>query len=181
MGNWELLAVTSAYIGIPSSFVAHRLSNPYMNAYVARHRTRSGQGSIYHDEAARGILRTLKDGNPLTMVFDQNMPSGRGGIFVDLFGVPAATNRAAAAVALTLDLPVHVLYTVPVDGKDVYNHVSTSPRIELVRTGDKKADVVENTRRFNLELEKIIRAHPEYWLWTHRRFKTRPEGVGSFY
>jgi len=181
MGNWELLAVASAYIGIPTSFVVHRLSNPYIDAYVAHHRTRSGQGSIYHDEAARQILRTLKDGKSIAMVFDQNMRPARGGIFAEMFGVPAATNRAAAAVALTLDIPVHVVYTLPVKGKDGYNTFSAYPRVELVRTGDKQADIVENTRLFNLEFEKLIRAQPEYWLWTHRRFKNRPEGEEPFY
>ena len=182
MGNWELMAVCSGYLGVPTNFVVHRIANPYVDAYVARHRTRSGQGSIYHDEAARQILRKLKAKEPVTMVFDQNMRPGRGGIFVDFFGVKAATTRAAAQVALAMDVPVHVAYTVPVfDDPDCFHHIHTRPVVELVRTGDKQHDVEENTRRFNAEIEEVVREHPDHWLWTHRRFKSRPDCEGAFY
>ncbi len=182
MGNWELAAVCSGFLGVPTNFVVHRLANPYIDAYICDHRTRSGQGSIYHDEAARQILRKLKDKSPVTMVFDQNMRPGRGGIFVDLFGIKAATTRAAAAVALTMDVPVHVTYTVPVfDDPETFHHIWTRPAVELERTGNKHADIEENTRRFNAELEDVIRKNPDHWLWTHRRFKSRPEGEAPFY
>lgn len=182
MGNWELAAVCSGFVGLPTNFVVHRLSNPYIDAYMADHRTRSGQGSIYHDEAARQILRTLKNKAPVTMVFDQNMRSGRGGIFVDFFGIPAATTRAAAAVALALDVRVYTVFTIPnFSNPSRYHDILTGPEIELQRTGDKQKDIEENTRRFNAEVEKIIRTYPDHWLWTHRRFKSRPEGEPGFY
>jgi KDO2-lipid IV(A) lauroyltransferase len=35
--------------------------------------------------------------------------------------------------------------------------------------------------RINQLIEKQIRKAPETYLWTHRRFKTRPEGESGFY
>jgi KDO2-lipid IV(A) lauroyltransferase len=55
------------------------------------------------------------------------------------------------------------------------------PPIELTNTGDRKHDIVENTKRFNLVLEKVVRKYPDQWLWIHRRWKTRPEGEPSIY
>jgi KDO2-lipid IV(A) lauroyltransferase len=31
------------------------------------------------------------------------------------------------------------------------------------------------------ELERVVRRHPEQYLWVHRRFKTRPEGAAPVY
>ena len=44
-------------------------------------------------------------------------------------------------------------------------------------TGDDTADTV----RIVTELENWIRKLPDQYLWTHRRFKTRPEGEPSVY
>ncbi len=38
-----------------------------------------------------------------------------------------------------------------------------------------------NTRRFLKVVEDIVRAYPEQFLWTHRRFKTRPRGMPPVY
>ena len=55
------------------------------------------------------------------------------------------------------------------------------PAVELARTGDEEADVVENTARFTRVIEDYVRAHPDQWLWVHRRWKTRPPGEKPLY
>ena len=49
------------------------------------------------------------------------------------------------------------------------------PEIEM--TGDVQAD----TQRVHAALESVIRAHPDQWLWIHRRWKTRPPGEPGLY
>ena len=43
------------------------------------------------------------------------------------------------------------------------------------------SDATADTLRLNQELEQFILKHPDQYLWTHRRFKTRPEGEPSVY
>jgi KDO2-lipid IV(A) lauroyltransferase len=53
--------------------------------------------------------------------------------------------------------------------------------VELARSGDEEADVRENTQRFTSVIEQYVRAHPEQWLWVHKRWKTRPPGEAAIY
>lgn len=41
--------------------------------------------------------------------------------------------------------------------------------------------MVEATRRMNEFIEARVREAPAEYFWTHKRFKTRPEGQPSFY
>ena len=50
------------------------------------------------------------------------------------------------------------------------------------RTGDKDADALANTAKYQLAIEAMVRRYPEQWLWTHRRYRTRPvRGSKSIY
>ena len=49
------------------------------------------------------------------------------------------------------------------------------PEIEM------KRDIGTDTQRVHAALERVIRAHPDQWLWVHRRWKTRPPGEPSLY
>ena len=53
--------------------------------------------------------------------------------------------------------------------------------IEPAQTGDRQSDIVETTARFTAEVEKLIRAYPDQWLWIHKRWKTRPPGERELY
>ena len=41
--------------------------------------------------------------------------------------------------------------------------------------------VEEDTARMNRELERWVLRLPTQYFWTHKRFKTRPEGEASLY
>jgi Kdo2-lipid IVA lauroyltransferase/acyltransferase len=53
--------------------------------------------------------------------------------------------------------------------------------VELARTGDEEADVIENTQRFTRVIEEHVRQYPDQWLWVHKRWKTRPPGDPPMY
>jgi KDO2-lipid IV(A) lauroyltransferase len=118
------------------------------------------------------IVRALKTkGTILGLICDQN--GGKDGVFVDFFGLPASSVKGPAALALRYGVPVVPMFTLW-DG-DLYK-VEIQPELELIRSGDEEADILENTGRFQKVIEEMVRRYPEQWLWAHRRWKTRPPG-----
>ena len=39
----------------------------------------------------------------------------------------------------------------------------------------------EDLRAINIKIEESVRKNPDNYLWSHRRFKNRPDGEDSFY
>ena len=118
------------------------------------------------------VIRAMKQGLPFYYLPD--MDYGRdNAIFVPFFGVPAATLPMVSRLArATRAQAVWSIVEMTEDGYVV--HIR---KIENFPTKDYVADTI----RLNQELEDWIRRFPDQYLWTHRRFKTRPEGEPSVY
>jgi len=94
--------------------------------------------------------------------------------------VPAATTSGLARIALRTDAAV-VPGFLSWDAAEKKYRLRFERTVELTRTGDEKTDIVENTARFTRVIEDYIRAHPDQWLWVHKRWKTRPPGEKPIY
>jgi Kdo2-lipid IVA lauroyltransferase/acyltransferase len=179
IGAWELSSYAHALYGFPLHYMARPLDNAPLDALVNRYRGHSGNKPIYKNEAARSMLRVLKDAGTVGVLADQNtMPEE--GAFVDFFGVPACTTTGIARVALHTDAAVVPGYAFW-DGNLRKYRLRFEPPVELIRTGDTDRDVLENTRRFTKVIEEIIRKYPEQWIWIHARWKNRPKGEPPLY
>ncbi len=44
--------------------------------------------------------------------------------------------------------------------------------VDVPRSGDVEADVVELTARYSAAIEAAVRRAPEQWVWMHQRWKT---------
>ena len=179
IGAWELSSYAHALYGFPLHYMARPLDNKPLDALVNRYRGLSGNKPIYKNEAARMMLRVLKEAGTVGILADQNtMPDE--GVFVDFFGVPACTTTGIARVALHTDAAVVPGYAFW-DGNLRKYRLRFEPPVELVRTGDTERDVFENTQRFAKVIEEIIRKYPGQWVWIHARWKNRPKGEAPLY
>jgi Kdo2-lipid IVA lauroyltransferase/acyltransferase len=179
IGAWELSSYAHALYGFPLHYMARPLDNAPLDALVNRYRGQSGNKPIYKNEAARTMLRVLKEAGTVGVLADQNtMPEE--GVFVDFFGVPACTTTGIARVALHTDAAVVPGYAFWDENLRKYR-LRFEPPVELIRTGDMERDVFENTQRFAKVIEEIIRKYPEQWVWIHARWKNRPKGEPPLY
>jgi len=100
----------------------------------------------------------------------------RASIFVPFFGIPAATVTTLSRIAQSTNASVVPCITrlLP-HGQGL--EVRFLPAFENFPSDDPEADA----RRMNVEIEKWVREMPEQYMWSYRRFKTRPNNEPSLY
>ncbi|MGH9687603.1 MAG: lysophospholipid acyltransferase family protein [Candidatus Acidiferrales bacterium] len=179
MSAWELAPFAHALYGHPLHFLVRPVANRRVDALVNSYRCLSGNAPIEKNRAARAIFKVLGEGGTVGILADHNTTLEEG-VFVDFFGVPASTTSGLARLALRTDAVV-VPGFLRWDGQSRKYRLGFGPAVELVRSGDENRDVVENTARFTKVIENFVRAHPDQWLWVHKRWKTRPPGEKPIY
>ena len=179
MGPWELSSFAHAVYGYPCHFLARQIENRRVDALVNGYRSLSGCRVIEKNDAARSILRYLREGGAIGVLADQNT-SLEEGVFVPFFGIPACSTAGLARIALRTDAAVVPGYAFWDDEIGKYR-LRFDPALELVRTADEQSDIVANTAKFAKVVEDFARAHPDQWLWVHKRWKTRPPGEKPIY
>ena len=145
LGAWELSSFHHSLVGYPMGLVIRRLDNPLVDAFVNRIRCLHGNRVIHKDDFARGLISAMRAGETVGILMDTNMTPPQG-VFVPFFGRPACTAAGLAGVALKTGaavLPGFLLW----EANSSSYVLRFGSRMELVRTGDSKADVLANTAR----------------------------------
>jgi lauroyl/myristoyl acyltransferase len=100
----------------------------------------------------------------------------RAGVFVPFFGIPASTITATSRIAQSTNAVVVPCITRILPRGRGYE-VRLLPPLENFPTDDPVADAA----RMNREIEAWVREMPEQYMWSYRRFKTRPNNEPSLY
>jgi KDO2-lipid IV(A) lauroyltransferase len=172
-GAFELLHAGCAAHGFRIALVYRTLLNRRADDWLCGVRERFGT-RILRRVAAREILRELRAGGVVAVPFDQRARRSAR-IDVPFFSRPAATSPGLARLAMISRAPVFPVVLVR-EGDSPRHRAVFKPPVPLQLSGDREADVFENTRRFNRALEEVIREHPEHWIWMYGRWKRRPLG-----
>jgi KDO2-lipid IV(A) lauroyltransferase len=179
MSAWELAPFAQALYGYPLHFLVRPIGNRRVDALINAYRCSSGNRPIEKNKSARAILKVLADGGTVGVLADHNTDIEES-VFVEFFGVSASTTSGLARLALHTNAAVVPGFLSWDEGRRKYR-LRFEPAVELLRTTNEEADVVENTQRFSRVIEDFVRAHPGQWLWVHRRWKTRPPGEKALY
>ncbi len=123
----------------------------------------------------RGMLRSLKRNQPVWYAPDQNYGREHS-VFVPFFGIAAATITATSRLARMSGAAV-----VPFFQERLAGGVGYLLHLQPALADFPGADIELDTRRINVVIEAAIRRVPEQYLWTHRRFKTRPGNLPDPY
>jgi KDO2-lipid IV(A) lauroyltransferase len=139
---------------------------------VERFRSSAGLKSIWRGQpgAAKQMLRALRQGEILGLLIDQD--TRVQSVFVNFFGAPASTPRAAADLALRTGAAVVVGFC----QRDAQGRYQMSMRELDLPHADGEAAVVALTAALTARIEEAIRAAPAQWVWMHQRWKTQPPG-----
>jgi Kdo2-lipid IVA lauroyltransferase/acyltransferase len=179
MSAWELAPYAHALYGHSLHFLVRPVANQRVDSLINKYRCLSGNQPIEKNRSARAILKVLGAGGTVGILSDHNTQPDES-VFVDFFGVPASTTSGLARIALRTDAAVVPGFLSWDYERKIYR-LGFEPAIELSRTGDEEVDVRENTARFTRAIENYVRAHPDQWLWVHKRWKTRQPGEPPIY
>jgi KDO2-lipid IV(A) lauroyltransferase len=178
-GNFELLPAAHALHGYPITLVHHTqrfLAGDALMTYV---RERAGVKVIRKHAAARAVLKSLKAGELVGIPFDQNAKRSEA-VFVPFFDELAATSSGLARLVAIAEVPVVPVFLLR--QRNWRQHrIEILDEIPIQRSSDARVDIEENTRRFTNVIEGFVRRHPTQFLWTHRRYRTRPRGMAPVY
>ncbi|MYM28982.1 KDO2-lipid IV(A) lauroyltransferase [Duganella sacchari] len=126
-------------------------------------------------DGIKPILRALRDKLPYFMLPDMDFGE-KDAEFVPFFGIQAATLTATARIAATTGAQV-----MPVIATFLPDYQGWRVKFYPVWDNYPGEDMVAATRRMNQFIEERVREAPAEYFWTHKRFKTRPQGEPSLY
>jgi len=160
-GNYDVFRAALIQRGFDVGALYRPLNNRLINARYER--AVFAVGGRMFARGRRGLanmVRHLRKGNLLALLVDQHMSRGARLTF---FGQPAATAVSAAQMALKYGAILVPIYAVRrADGISFDIHVEAPVP---------HTDEDTMTQALNDSLEARVRANPEQWLWTHRRWK----------
>lgn len=173
-GSFERLVQFQAVMKKPVSMLARGFNLPRLDAWWDKQREQFHNKVFRRKGGYREIIRRLQEGEDVAMLCDQNVKR-KYAVFVDFFGIPAATTKAAGIAALRTE--ARVVFVVLADNCDgtfelIFSELPNPAKFP----GDSDEQIYQFTKRLNEAAEAAIRRRPEQWFWIHRRFKTRPEG-----
>ena len=165
--EWSVVVVN--HISFKGYGIYKPVENRYFDALVRRIRSKYNTTLIRSKEAISSIMNSEKDGIKSMTAFlsDQTPKANASSYWGEFMGIRIPCFTGAETLAKKLDLSVSYLKINKV--KRGYYEAEFIPLAD-------DANTLENykiTDKFTRELEKQIYEAPEFYLWTHKRWKHR--------
>jgi Kdo2-lipid IVA lauroyltransferase/acyltransferase len=170
LGNWEILAAYCAAQGLPVDVIGRRLNGRALNRMLVHFRARAGVTTILRESkgSSRAIMRTLRANRILALLIDQDTRGPR--VFVPFFGRPASTPSGVAVLAQRTGAPVVGIF---ISRRPEGGHlIHVLPPFPSATAADSTVEGL--TATYTAAIEAHVRAHPDEWVWWHRRWRRRP-------
>lgn len=174
LGAWELvgLYIASRY---PVTILYRPSRLKKLTPWIQRSRSRSGATLVSTEpQGIRSLYHALKQGRAVAMLPDQDV--SEGGIFATFCGVPAATTRLVYRLMTYRPVPIIFTYAERLPKGSGY-----VIRFILLSEEQCHGDELRVIQNINDMIENYARRHPTQYLWSYRRFRTRPPGEKGFY
>jgi Kdo2-lipid IVA lauroyltransferase/acyltransferase len=167
LGNWEYsgLAMPPQFHG--ATVAAYKpVKNKGMNAYINQSRSRTGMEMVPMDEMFKAFRNHSSGPKVFLLLSDQSPSSRKSAHWVNFFGQETASLPGADVLGRKFGLPVLYYRMLRTERRGFYEIEFT----ELC-SDPLTATEMDITRSYTRHLEADIRAQPEQWLWSHKRWK----------
>ncbi|RXK12255.1 lipid A biosynthesis acyltransferase [Halarcobacter mediterraneus] len=166
-GGWELALPYCALKFGTIAVVNRKMNNPLINDMYTKARNRNNIIMVDKKNAAKGMLKALKQNQHVAVVIDQHIAVGEE---IDFFDQKVMATDSTARLALKFDAVLVPLFCVMNDFRDYTIKIE---KLIDVSEYEFKTDnkIKELTQLQNSMIENQIRLKPEIWFWQHKRFK----------
>lgn len=159
IGNFEPMGAYFAAHGIPVLAPIEEIRPRALFEFLrSRRGTGRGVEVVPLSKARRPMIATLRRGGAVGLIADRDLDGD--GLPVTFFGHPTTLPQGPAALVVMCDAAFLAGCCLRV-GPDRFDCVGQ--RIEIARTGDRRADVEALTRAMGREFERQITGAPEQW------------------
>ncbi|MDF2366941.1 hypothetical protein [Sneathiella sp.] len=165
-GPWELVALVGRRFGARATGIYRAANNPLVEEYFQAMRADPNYSFVPKgNEAARIILKAARNGGAIVLLNDQKLNTG---VAIPFFGRDAMTAPAVAEIACKMEVPVYPMRAERLEGGR--RRLTIYPALDILPTGDRKADVFALLKAINETYEQWITERPDHWFWVHNRW-----------
>ena len=162
--NFELMAMQIEKIGIKIATIYRPLNNIFLNFIMENIRTKH----ICKKQIKKGIgglkdlLKLNKEGYSTALMIDQRVSQGSK---LDFFNEKAFTTTIPAQLVKKFNIPVVPIFIERFDG------IKFKMKVQKPIYFPDDSSIDDITVKLNKILEKMILDSPNYWIWSHNRWK----------
>ena len=162
--NFELMAMQIEKAGIKLAAIYRPLNNIFVNKimerirrkYICKIQIKKGIGGL------KELLKLNKDGYSTALMIDQRVSQG---IKSNFFNEKAYTTTIPAQLVKKFKIPVVPIFI------ERYEDIKFKMTVFKPIKFDENQTIEDITNQLNKILEKMIISEPNFWIWSHNRWK----------
>jgi KDO2-lipid IV(A) lauroyltransferase len=171
-GNWEMTGLRYSQLFNEKRIIVYKpLSNQFFDNLLIGMRSRFGATLISMKNTMRKLVQYKNEPTMTVLVGDQTPAKSEITYFTDFLNQPTAVFLGVEKLA-KLTNSVVIFCDIRRVKRGYYTCDLVPLFINPKLTGD-----YEITNRHVKYLEEVIREKPQYWLWSHRRWKYQPQDI----
>ena len=171
-GNWEMGMMALGLKIKDTAYVIYKpLSNNVFDKWFYKTRTRTSNFFIPMRQTLRSMASTRNKTTMYCFAGDQTPVKDEARVWIDFLNQPTPVLPGIEKIALQTNRPV-IYFNMQLVKRGYYE-------VDCYLVTEQPSSTVEGEitkSNFKL-LEKIINNEPAYWLWSHRRWKHKPENL----
>ncbi len=174
--SWEWVIALDAHIASKGYAIYQKIGNRYFDKLVRDIREKFGTTLITTKETRDIVAQNKKEGN-LSMygiLSDQSPMIKKALLWTPFMGITVPAHTGAEMLCKKLDLPAVYLKV----SKEKRGHYSGT--FSLITENPKEMEEFALTKAFLALVEESINEAPEYYFWTHKRWKHKDKMPQKF-
>jgi len=175
-GSWEWIFILQRYVSFDGYAIYKKLENKYFDRLVQKIRAKYNTYLITNKQTVSTLRKIKSEGKMAVFGFlsDQSPKAEKAFHWTNFMGIKVPVHTGAEALAKELDMSVMFFKTKKI--KRGYYETT----FKTVTLDAKEYKDFEITDLFIKYLEELIYENPEYYLWTHKRWKHRDKVPEKF-